>query len=214
MRGARRLLLSVACALLAAPAPARGPERPGREEDEEKVRDAVRYVAPAPEMRKIRFLAGAWKSEEDWENPRRWKRPPYEGYPGPAGYATRTITEGPGGFSLVWSEEGRSPMGGHSSRSFLAWDPAGRAYVLDTIHSLFPGIRRLIGRLEKGVLVFRGEDTWTGVRRSLRVTWKDLSTKGWTEVVEASERGGPFRLVVTSRFRPAAGETSGRSQAP
>jgi len=72
--------------------------------------------------------------------------------------------------------------------------------VLDAVHSLFPGISRVAAADAKGALAFLGEDEWTGQKRSLRVTWKELSESSWTEEVEASERGGPFRPVVTVKF--------------
>lgn len=155
-------------------------------------------------MKKLEFLLGKWTATETWEEPRRYKRPGYEGYPGPAGQVTRTVEQGPGGFSLVWKEEGRGPMGGYSSWAMLAWDPAGKTYVLDRVHSLFPGVARLAGGFEKGDLVFRGQDRWTGLERSLVLRIENPSPSGFRETLDAQEKGRPSQRVVTARFEKAS----------
>lgn len=160
-----------------------------------KVEGAVEFPTPAPEMRQIAILVGRWKGEETWAEPLRYKRGRYEGYPGPEGHVVRTVETGPGGFSLVWTDEGRGPMGGYTARSVLSWDPERRTYVLDTVHSLFPGIARLTGGLEKGSLVLRGNDPRTGEKRAARLVLAGLSKSGWTETLDA---GKP---VVTTVFR-------------
>lgn len=172
------------------------PERERERERGAKVEGAVEYPAPAPEMRQIAFLVGRWKGEETWAEPLRYKRGRYEGYPGPEGHVVRTVETGPGGFSLVWTDEGRGPMGGYTARSVLSWDPERRTYVLDTVHSLFPGIARLTGRFEKGSLVLRGNDPRTGEKRAARLVLAGLSKAGWTETLDT---GKP---VVTTVFRP------------
>ncbi len=161
-----------------------------------RVEGAVEYPAPAPEMRRIAVLVGRWKGEETWAEPLRYKRGRYEGYPGPEGHVVRTVETGPGGFSLLWTDEGRGPMGGYTARSVLSWDPARRTYVLDTVHSLFPGIARLTGGFEKGSLVLRGNDPRAGEKRAARLVFAVLSEAGWTETLES---GKP---VVTTVFRP------------
>ena len=197
-----RSLAAIGAGILLAACAAVARERDGKEEEEIKGR--VRYEAPAPQMGKLAMLRGEWKSQETWEDPRRWKRPGYEGYPGPGGSRTAKVEDGPGGFSLLWTETGRGPMGGYETRRILSWDPAAKVYLLDSVHSLFPGIVRLSGASDKGAIVFRGEDRALGEKRTVRLTWKDLSDSGWTEVVEVSERGGPFRPVVTAKFERVA----------
>jgi hypothetical protein len=181
------------------------------EKEEEEAKERIRYATPAPQMDKLAVLRGEWKSQETWEDPGRWKRPGYEGYPGPGGSRTARVDEGPGGFSLLWTETGRGPMGGYETRRILSWDPAAMVYRLDSVHSLFPGIVRLSGSAEKGAFLFRGEDPTLGDKRSVRIRWKDLSETGWTEVVEASERGGPFKLVVTARFERVGKQSEARA---
>jgi hypothetical protein len=171
--------------------------------EEPEVEGAIRYDAPAPEMKKLAFLLGNWSATETWEEPRRYKRPGYEGYPGAAGQLTRTVEEGPGGFSLVWKEEGRGPMGGYSAMAVLAWDPVRRTYVLDRVHSLFPGIVRLAGGFEKGDLVFRGEDRWTGEKRALVLRIANPAASGFLETLDAEEAGQPRQRLVTARFEKA-----------
>ena len=197
-----RLRSWVAAALLAAIAFPATAQRPAslESEDEEKVDRPIRYAAPAREMEKLGFLLGRWTAKETWEEPRRYKRKDYDGYPGPEGRLTRTVEAGPGGFSLLWNEEGRGPMGGYTSRATLAWDPTRRVYVLDRVHSLFPGVVRLTGKFENGKLVLRGEDRWTGEKRSLRLTIEDPGAAGFTETLDAAESGRRERRVVTARF--------------
>ena len=189
----------VAAWLLAGPSPAQ--ER-GRKKSE-PAGDAIAYSEPAPEMQRVSLLVGRWSGRQTWSEPERYKRGRYEGYPGDDGHVVRTVELGPGGFSLAWTDEGRGPMGPYRTRAMLSWDPKLRVYVLDTVHSLFPGISRVSGGDAGGALLFRGEDDSTGRTRTLRVTWKGLSEKGWTETVEASERGEPFRPVVTVSFERA-----------
>jgi hypothetical protein len=195
-----RLAGILAAAVLAGPAPAQDHGRKKRETAE----GTVLYAEPAPQMSRVSVLVGRWAGRMTWSEPRRYKRGRYEGYPGPDGEVVRSVERGPGGFSLVWTDEGRGPMGGYTTRAMLAWDPSLRAYVVDSVHSLFPGISRLSGHDVDGALAFRGDDVWIDPQRSLRVTWKDFSATGWTEVVEASERGGPLSPVVTVRFERSA----------
>lgn len=98
----------------------------------------------------------------------------------------------------MWTDDGRGPMGSYTTRSILAWDPERRTYVLDTVHSLFPGIARMNGGFEKGNLVLRGTDHRTGEKRAARLVFTGLSGAGWTESLES---GKP---VVTTVFRPDA----------
>ncbi len=164
----------------------------------ERVEGAIQYAAPAPQMHKLSVLVGRWKGEQTWAEPLRYKRGRYEGYPGPEGYVARSVEAGPGGFSLVWTDEGRGPMGGFTARSILSWDPEREVYVLDTVHSLFPGIVRMTGVLEKGNLVLHGIDPLTGEKRAARLVIAGLSAAGWTETLDA---GKP---VVTTVFRADA----------
>jgi hypothetical protein len=189
-----RLLLLLA---LSAPRAATAQEL----EEDARVENAIRFPEPAAQMRKLAFLVGTWEAEERWEEPRRYKRGAYEGYPESGGSATRTIQAGPGGFSLVWEEDSRNPMGRVTAKAMLSWDPVRRVYLLDRIHSAFPGILRLTGRFSKGDLVFRGEDTAAGKPRPVRLAMKNPGPDGWTETLDAAEAGGPMKRVVTSRFR-------------
>jgi hypothetical protein len=207
--GARGVRL-FGCAALAAGAAglvAAQERTPGKDKDE-KVERPIPYAAPAPEMRRITALLGRWTGRQSWREPLRYKRGKYEGYPGEEGHAVRSVEEGPGGLSLVWVEEGRGPMGAYEARGLLSWDPAAKAFRFDSVHSLIPGIQRLAGAFEDGALVFRGDDFSTGEKRALRVTWKDVSDAGFTELVEASERRATFRPVVTTTFRKESGQAS------
>jgi hypothetical protein len=195
-----RLLLLLALSALAAP-PRAGTAREQEPEQDARVENPVRFPEPAAQMRKLAFLVGSWEAEETWEEPRRYKRGAYDGYPASGGVATRTIQAGPGGFSLVWEEDSRNPMGHVTAKGTLSWDPVRRVYLLDRIHSAFPGTLRLTGRLSNGDLVFRGEDTSTGKPRPVRLAMKNPGPDGWTETLDAAEGRGTMKRVVTSRFR-------------
>lgn len=194
--GPAAALAFVVLALPAAPTPP--PAEP--DADEPRVERPVRFVAPAPEMRKLAPLIGAWTFTERWTEPVRYKRGVYEGEPGPGGSGTLNVSLGPGGFSLLADSEATNPMGHVTARRFLAWDPDRRLYELDEIHSAFPGVLHLTGRFENGDLVFRGTDTRTGTARSVRIVWKGLGADAWTEDVAEAHKDGRFEPVVTAAF--------------
>src|SRR5262249_21779717 len=168
-------LLVLALLPVRTPAP-----RPTPEDDDERAADAVRFEEPAPEMRKLGVLSGAWALEERWAQPGRWKRGHYEGVPGPGGSGILTFRPGPGGFSLVGDYDARNPMGHVTGLGVLAWDPRGRRYELDEIHSALPGVLHLTGRFENGDLVFRGTDAREGAPRPVVVTWRGLGQDSWS----------------------------------
>ena len=188
------------CACTSAP-------RQGGEEDEERAERPVRFVEPAPEMKKLSVLLGAWEFTEAWTEPVRYKRGDYEGVPGEGGYGTLTVRPGPGGFSLVLDYEARNPMGRVTALAVLAWDPARRVYELDEIHSAFPGVFNLTGRFEKGDLVFRGKSVRTGEGRAVRLVWKGLGQDAMTAVMSASEEGGRMERAWTMELHRKPGPT-------
>jgi len=189
-------------ALGAAPRPTATPvPRPAGEEDEQRAGRPVRFVEPAPEMKKLSVLIGAWEFTEAWSEPLRYKRGNYEGVPGEGGYGTLTVRPGPGGFSLVLDYEAHNPMGRVTAQAVLAWDPARRLFELDEIHSAFPGVLNLMGRFEKGDLVFRGKSLRTGEKGAVRLVWKGLGQDAWTAVLSASEEGGRMERVWTMELR-------------
>lgn len=204
----RTVLLAAALALgLAAasrPTPTARPSPAARENDDaERVEHPIRFVEPAPEMRKLAALVGTWDLEETWKEPTRYKRGEYEGYPGAGGHGTLTVRQGPGGFSVLLDYDARNPMGHVTGLAVLSWDPALRRYDLEQIHSVFPGVLHLTGGFEKGDLVFRGEDSRTGEKRAVRLAWKGLGGDLWQASASASENRGPMQEVVTMALRRA-----------
>ena len=172
--------------------------------DETRIERPVRFVEPAPEMRKLAPLVGTWSFTERWTEPARYKRGLYEGEPGPGGSGTLTVSLGPGGFSLVGDYDARNPMGNVTARRILAWDPDRQLYELDEIHSAFPGVLHLTGRFEAGELVFRGTDSRTGAARSVRLVWKGLGQDAWTEDAAQAPTKGAFEPVLTTGFTRAS----------
>ena len=172
--GAMRLRSCGAAVLLTAialPAPAQGrvssgPEDP-QEKDKEKVDRPIPYATPAREMQKLGFLLGRWTAKETWEEPLRYKRPGYEGYPGSSGYLRGPWRRGPAASPFSGPRRAAARWAGYTSRATLAWTrPAGlRA---DRVHSLFPGIVRLT-RIRERQAGAAGEDRWTG-EAPLRLT--------------------------------------------
>jgi hypothetical protein len=72
------------------------------------------------------------------------------------------------------------------------------------VHSALPGALRRTGRLEKGRLVLRGDDSRTSEKTSVRLVLEDLSTKGWTQVFEEQPEGSRMERVVTTVVRKSA----------
>jgi len=199
MTGGSGRAAALALALLAAPPRPTPPPSP-TEADEPRSERPVRFVEPAPEMRKLAPLVGTWTFTERWTEPARYKRGVYEGEPGPGGSGTLTIALGPGGFSLIADYDARNPMGRVTARRILAWDPDRKLYELDEIHSAFPGVLHLTGRFEGGDLVFRGTDTRTGTARSVHLVWNGLGEDAWTEDASEAPRGKRFEPVATTAF--------------
>jgi hypothetical protein len=189
---AAALLLTLGAAPRPAPTPA---PRPAVEENEEHAERPVRFADPAPEMKKLSALVGAWQGSETWSEPVRYKRGAYEGVPGPGGSGTLTVRPGPGGFSLLLEYDGRNPMGHVTALMVLAWDPARKLYELDEIHSAFPAVLHLTGKFEGGDLVFHGKSGRTGKVDAVRLVWKDLGQDAWTAVYSAAEKDGRMERV-------------------
>jgi hypothetical protein len=197
----RAAILAPMLALLLGPAPSPTP-RAVPEGDEDRPADAVRFAEPAPEMKKLAVLVGAWALEERWSRPQRWKRGHYEGAPGPGGSGVLTFRPGPGGFSLVGEYDARNPMGHVTALVVLAWDPDARRYVLDEIHSAFPGVLHLTGRFESGDLVFRGTDAREGAPHPIVVAWKGLGQDSWSvRAMRVGEHGRREPVVETALSR-------------
>ena len=191
------LLLAVG----AAPRPAATPvPKTASEEDEDRAAHPVRFVEPAPQMKKLSVLLGAWQLTEAWREPVRYKRGQYEGIPGEGGSGTLTVRPGPGGFSLVLDYDARNPMGRVTALAVLAWDPARKLYELDEIHSAFPAVLHLTGKFEKGDLVFRGKSGRTGEQGAVRLVWKGLGQDAWTATFSAAEEGGRMERVWTTEL--------------
>jgi hypothetical protein len=188
------------------PAPSPRPSPPAEREDVEDAEGAghrVRFVEPAPEIRKLAALAGTWELKETWKEPIRYKRGDYEGHPGAGGYGTLTVRPGPGGFSVLFDYDARNPMGHVTALMVLSWDPGRRVFELDEIHGAFPGVLHLTGRFEMGDLVFRGEDSRTGDKRAVRLVWKGLGEDTWRAITSAAGERGRMEDVVTAELRRA-----------
>jgi hypothetical protein len=202
--------LVLALALGASPGPAPTPVLPpvagsASDDDAERVEHPVRFVEPAPEMRKLAVTLGTWSFTETWNEPTRYKRGQYEGLPGAGGYGTLTVRPGPGGFSILLDYDARNPMGHVTALAVVSWDPARRSYELDEIHSAFPGVLHLTGQFEKGDLVFRGQDARTGRKLRVRLVWTGLGQDAWTtRWSEAGEHGRMEEVVATELTRSPA----------
>jgi len=199
----RALAAALALALVSLaprPSPTRTPGPPASGEDDERVEGAVRFETPAPAMRKLDAVLGAWSFEETWSHPERFKRGAYDGLPGPGGRGTLTFRRGPGAFSVVGDEDAHGPMGRVAALVVVSWDPGRRAYDYAEVHGAFPGVLNLTGRFEGGDLVFRGEDARSEERRSVRAVWKELGQDSWTITWSEGERGR-LETVMTQRLR-------------
>jgi len=196
------LAAPLALALSVAPRPSPTPAPPDADEDE-RVERPIRFVEPAPEMRKLTALSGSWDFKETWSEPARFKRGAYQGVPGAGGYGTLTARPGPGGFSVLFDYDARNPMGHVTALTVLSWDPARRVFELDEIHSAFPGVLHLTGRFEKGDLVFRGQDARIGEARAVRVVWKGLGQDTWSMSWSAAGEHGRLEDVVRAELHRA-----------
>jgi len=201
----RALAIALALLVPTPPRPRVTPPAALAEEDDERVEDAVRFEAPAPEMRKLDAVLGAWTFEETWVHPERYKRGLYEGLPGPGGQGTLTFRRGPGSFSIVGDDDAHNPMGRVAALLVVSWDPARKAYDYAEVHGAFPGVLHLTGRFKGGDLVFRGQDARTGESRSVRAVWRGLGKGSWTITWSEGERG---------RLEPVMTRTLRRADAP
>ena len=182
----------------AAPRPAATPApNTASEQDGDRAAHPVRFVEPAPQMKKLSALLGTWQLTETWREPVRYKRGQYDGVPGEGGSGTLTVRPGPGGFSLLLDYDAHNPMGRVTALAVLAWDPARRLYELDEVHSAFPAVLHLTGTFEKGDLVFRGRSGRAGEEDAVRLVWKGLGQDAWTATMSAAGGGGRTERVWT-----------------
>ena len=72
---------AILLAAMSLPAPAQD-RASKRRAEAEKVDRPIPYAVPAREMERLGLFLGRWTGKETWEEPLRYKRPRYEGYPG------------------------------------------------------------------------------------------------------------------------------------
>jgi len=142
--------------------------------------------APGPEVQKLGYFLGTWKSEGES------KASPF----GPAGKFSgiETCEWFAGGFQLVCRAEGTMPGGKRTSLAILTYDGAAKAYTSYSISSQGESMS------VKGSLAGK---TWTwlwdgqveGKAVKFRGTMVEVSPNAYTFKGEIATGGGPFAVT-------------------
>src|SRR5438132_11531569 len=122
---------------------------------------APAMAKPAPEMKDLWDLVGTWTTDETAE------QTPFM----PAGTATgtNTVRPGPGKFSVLMDQRSKGSNGmSFNGHGILTWDPNEKAYKMEWVDSMTPGVVTETGHKEGDNLVMTGETMMMGKKMSIK----------------------------------------------
>jgi hypothetical protein len=166
-----------------------------REKTPPQRRAVIDSVKPAAEMENRTWMVGEWAVTETHEKS--------DSSAGGIGHGTSVIALGPGGFSQIFTYNSTGPAGKYSGHGIIAWDPRARIFRSVWTDNMTPGIVTTDCRADDKDLVCSGESVMEGRNVAVRSRSIAPNPSGWTEVIEMSMDGGPFRKVRTFAFRKA-----------
>lgn len=161
---------------------------------------AMPMPKPAPEMKELRGLIGAWTTDESFE-PSPWMPS------GGAGSGTNTVRSGPGGFTVLMEQRSKSAMGAFSGHGVLAWDPNEKAYKWAWADSMTPGIMTSTGHKDGDNLVFTGETMMMGKKIATKDVIADRTPTSYTMTSYMNDGSGEKKVMTikfTKQEAPAA----------
>jgi len=146
---------------------------------------------PAPELKKVEYFAGNWRSEGDM------KPSPM----GPGGKLTMTEHNQwmDGGFFLMMHSEFKSPaLGSGSGMAYMGYDTGKKLYTYDEFNSMGES-QHSIGTVDGDTWTWIGEQHMDGNTRKTRFIIKTLSPTSYAFKFEMSPDGNNWSTMMDGK---------------
>jgi hypothetical protein len=146
---------------------------------------------PAPELKKVEYFAGTWKSEGDMK-------------PGPMGPGGKiTMTEHnqwmDGGFFLTMHSEFKTAaMGSGSGMAYMGYDAGKKVYTYDEFNSMGE-FQHSTGTVDSDTWTWIGEQHLGGSTRKTRFIIKTLSPTSYTFKFQISPDGNHWSTMMDGK---------------
>ncbi|HWP43517.1 MAG TPA: DUF1579 family protein [Blastocatellia bacterium] len=161
-----------------------------QEHGKDKQVEGMQPARPGPEMEKIKFQLGTWKTTE--------KHEAGQGYPGGEGKGTMVVRPGPGGLSLIMEyTSSSSVIGPFSGLGITVWDAEARTYKNYWVDSFTAGLMEMTGNWQGKDFVLTGQAKQMGKTYTMKEVITDITPTSYTLKMYMSEDGGPEWLAMT-----------------
>jgi Protein of unknown function (DUF1579) len=164
-----------------------GDEKPAAKKKGEAAA-AMPKPSPAPEMKELRDMIGAWTTAEKFE-PSPWMPS------GGTASGVNTVRLGPGGFSVLMDQRSKSAMGPFSGHGVLTWDPNDKVYRFVWVDSMSPGAVFETGRKDGDRIVFTGEATMMGKKVAVKDVIADRTPTSYTLTSYMNDGSGEKKMM-------------------
>ena len=153
--------------------------------------EAYPQPKPGPEMEKLKFQLGTWKTVE--------KHEASPGFAGGEGSGIMTVRPGPGGLSLITEYNSTGAVGKFAGHGLLFWDAEAKVYKNYWLDNFTAGSMEMTGRWEGKDLVLTGQMKQMGKTYTFKEVITDISPTAHTMKMYMGE-GGPEALVMTLKL--------------
>jgi hypothetical protein len=143
---------------------------------------------PGPEMEKIKFQMGTWKTQEKHEQG--------PGFAGGEGKGTMTVRPGPGGLSLITEYTSKGAIGAFSGHGLTLWDAEAKVYKNYWVDNFTAGSMEMTGGWEGKDFVLKGQMKYMGKAFTMKEVLTDITPNSFTLKMYMSE-GGPEMLMLS-----------------
>lgn len=150
---------------------------------------------PGPEVKKLDYFAGAWKSSGDL------KPSPF----GPGGKFTATEQNSwmSGGFFLLSHADENTPMGNGKGMAVFGYDPEEKVYTYNAFNSMGQA-EHAKGTLTGDTWTWTNEEKMQGKLMRGRYTVKVVSPTSYTFKFEMAPEGGDWTTVMEGKATKSA----------
>ena len=142
---------------------------------------AVQPPKPGPDVQRLGYFVGAWKSEAS------------------KSAATMTCEWFAGGYSIVCREEITAVAGKTSDLRVMTYDPDSKVYTHYMVTSMGPGGALAKGTLNGNTWLWQWDGTVSGKPAKFRLTLVEVTPTSYTVKVENSAAGGPWTVIDESK---------------
>jgi hypothetical protein len=141
---------------------------------------------PAPELKRLTYYVGSWKIEGEAK--------PLAGMPGGKFSSIEKCEWYTGGFFIMCTSHGTSPMGPEKSIAFQGYDTNEKVYTYHEFSNMGDVISAK-GTPDGDTWHWSAESKMGDTKMSIRVTIKEVSKTEYTFKLEVSQNGGEFSTI-------------------